>query len=155
MLSRLRSLFRGPQPAGPPETVRAFGPADTPITHDGVAEDEGGWRVSFSESRSAALFEVTEPGVEQCLLTYRAQLKTEDAQGRVYLEMWCRLPGRGEFFSKGVHQAAKGTTEWASYETPFFLKAGQRPDLVKLNLASEGPATVWVKNVELLKTPLE
>ena len=37
--------------------------------------------------------------------------------------MWCRLPGRGEFFSKGLHNKVQGTTDWASYEIPFFLAA--------------------------------
>jgi hypothetical protein len=69
--------------------------------------------------------------------------------------MWCRLPGRGEFFSKGLQQGVKGTTDWSSYETPFILKAGQRPDLIKLNLVGEGAGTVWIKEVELLRTPLK
>jgi len=68
--------------------------------------------------------------------------------------MWCRLPGRGEFFSKGVDQAVEGTTDWVSCEIPFYLKKGQRPDLIKLNLAIEGSGKVWIRDVELLKTPL-
>ncbi len=66
--------------------------------------------------------------------------------------MWCRLPGRGEFFSRGLNQTLKGTTDWASYEIPFRLKKGERPDLIKLNLAVEGRGKVWIKDVELLKT---
>ena len=68
--------------------------------------------------------------------------------------MWCRLPGRGEFFSKGAQQAVSGTANWARYEIPFYLKRGQKPDLIKLNLAVAGPGTVWLRNIELLKTPL-
>jgi hypothetical protein len=154
MLGFLKSLFKQPEPAGPPQKVRGFGPSDSPITQDGVSADEGGWRVEFQENRTVRLFEVPDPGVEQCTLAYRAQMKTENAQGRVYLEMWCRIPGRGEFFSKGFPQAVKGTTDWASYEVPFYLKRGQRPDLIKLNLVGEGAGTVWIKNVELLQTPL-
>lgn len=60
-----------------------------------------------------------------------------------------------EFFSKGLNQAITGTTEWASFEIPFYLKKGQRPDLVKLNLVIEGRGRVSMKDVELLKTPLE
>ena len=103
----------------------------------------------------ATLFVVIE-GKElgQCLLTYRAKLKAEAISGRAYLEMWCRVPGRGEFFSKGFHQAIKGTADWASCEIPFYLRKGQRCDLVKLNLMVEGGGKVWVKDVELLKTPV-
>ena len=98
--------------------------------------------------------EVENPAVEQCLLTYRAELKTEGLKGRAFLEMWCRLPGQGEFFSKGHQQAVSGTTNWGRYEIPFYLKGGQKPDLIKLNLAVEGTGTVWLRDVELLKTPV-
>ncbi len=33
--------------------------------------------------------------VDDTRLVYRARLRTEAVQGQVYLEMWCRLPGRG------------------------------------------------------------
>ncbi len=81
-------------------------------------------------------------------------MKTDGLAGRAFLEMWCRLPGRGEFFSKGLNQSVQGTTEWASYEIPFYLKKGQRPDLIKLNLIVEGRGRVWMKDLELLRTRL-
>jgi len=59
--------------------------------------------------------------VEQCVLTYRVQMKTESIQGGAYLEMWC----------------------------------GQRPDLIKLNLAVEGAGTAWIRDVEVLQTQLK
>ncbi len=107
-----------------------------------------------SRSERRPLFEVVEPAVEHCLLTYRADLRTSDLDRGAYLEMWCRLPGRGEFFSKGANQTVSGTTSWSSREVPFYLKAGQRPDLIRLNLAFEGAGTVWIRNVEVLRTPL-
>jgi hypothetical protein len=155
MFKWVKSLFRPPKPAGPPERIRLFGASDKPITEDGVDVEEGGWRIESQEKRTVRLFEVSEPGVEQCMLTYRAQLKAADVEGGGYLEMWCRLPGRGEFFSKGLHNKVQGTTDWASYEIPFFLKKGQRPDLIKLNLVFEGAGTVWMKDVELLRAPLK
>jgi len=155
VLSRLKSLFKQPEPAGPPEMLRGFTVSDAPLTRDGVTVDGDGWRIEFDEERSLRLFEFTDPHVDQCILTYRAQARTQGAQGRVYIEMWCRLPGRGEFFSKGLQQAVKGTTEWSAHDTPFFLKAGQQPDLIKLNVVSEGSGTVWIKDVELLRTPMK
>ncbi|HEV8306829.1 MAG TPA: hypothetical protein VGW35_04120 [Methylomirabilota bacterium] len=155
MLNWLRGLFSAPRPAGPPQRMRAFGPSDTPLTRDGVSADQAGWRIECREGRTIRLFEVAPgPGTAPCLLAYRVQLKTADAQGRVYLEMWCRLPGKGEFFSKGFQHAVKGTVDWGAYEVPFYLKAGQHPDLLKLNLVCEGAGTVWVKDVEVLRTPL-
>jgi hypothetical protein len=43
---------------------------------------------------------------------------------------------------------------FASYETPFFLRKGEKPDLIKLNLVLKRAGKVWVKDVELLKGPL-
>ena len=154
MLRWLKSLFSGPTPAGPPQVLRAFAANKATITQGGIWAEQGGWRIDASGEQSIRLFEVEDPGVEQCLLTYRAELRVEGLKGRAYLEMWCRLPGRGEFFSKGYQQAVSGTVDWARYEIPFYLKRGQRPDLLKLNLAVEGPGTVWLRNIELLQTPL-
>ena len=73
------------------------------------------------------LFELADPGVEDCRVIYRAKLRSENLDGRAYLEMWCRLPDGGEYFSKSVQNPVSGTTDWASYEIPFLLKKGQRP----------------------------
>ena len=73
----------------------------------------------------------------------------------IYPELWCRIPGMGEFFSKGLHQKVRGTNDWVSLEIPFYLKAGQSPDLLKLNLVFEGAGAVRMKEIEILATPLE
>ncbi len=155
MANWLTSKFKPPQPSGPPQTVRSFAPGtDDTLSRDCVTAEQDAWVVDAAEQQTVHLFEVKDPMVEQCTLAYRARLKTEGLAGRAYLEMWCRLPGRGEFFSKGLHQTVKGTTDWGSYEIPFYLKKGQRPDLIKLNLVVEGTGKVWIKDVELLMTPL-
>ena len=155
MLNWLKSLFKHRELVGPAKTVRAFSTSGQPITRDGVTVEQNGWRIDSRDKRTVRLFEVPQPGIELCMVTYRAQLKTANVQVGTYLEMWCQFPGQGEFFSKGLHHAVKGTTGWASYETPFYLMKGQRPDLIKLNLVCEGAGTVWIRNVELLQTPLE
>jgi hypothetical protein len=155
LLNWLKSLFAGPKPAGPPQVLRAFAADQPTITQPGIRVEDGAWHIDArAEEQTIRLFEVENPAVEQCLLTYRADLKAEALQGRGFLEMWCRVPGRGEFFSKGYQQAVRGTVDWARYEIPFYLKSGQKPDLIKLNVVVEGPGTVWLRNVELLKTPL-
>jgi hypothetical protein len=155
MFEWLKSLFNTPQPVGPPQEMVTFSISDRTITQELIIQQEDGWRVECSENQTIYLFEVPEPGIDQCMLSYRAKMKTQDVQGRAYLEMRCRLPGRGEFFSKGFHNAVSGTNDWASYEIPFYLKRGQKPDLVKLNLVLEGRGTVWIKNIQLLQTPLQ
>jgi hypothetical protein len=155
MLNWLKSPFSGPKPAGPPQVLRAFPPDQPTITQSGIRVENGAWQIDArAKEQTIRLFEVENPAVEQCILTYRAELKAEDLQGHGYLEMWCRLPGRGEFFSKGYKQAVSGTVEWARYEIPFYLKGDQKPDLIKLNVVVEGQGRVWLRNLELLKTPL-
>jgi hypothetical protein len=153
MLQWIKNLFQAPRPAGPPRTIRRFDGSAQPIARDVVAED-GGWRFAVSDARSVQLFEIKDPQIEQCVVTYRAELKSAALEGPAYLEMWCHFPRRGEYFSKGLHHALKGTNDWASFEIPFHLKRGERPDLIKLNLALEGPGKVWIRHVELSYTPL-
>ena len=155
MFEKLQSMFKAPQPAGPQTELRSFKISDVTITGESITVENGTWRLNVTKPQTIRLFEVANPRVEKCLLTYRAQLKTENLQGKAYLEMWCRLPGRGEFFSKGLRNAVKGTNDWASYEIPFYLKEGQKPDLIKLNLVSEGSGTIWIKDIKLLQTPLK
>jgi hypothetical protein len=150
----LKAMFRVPQPSGPEEVVRRFSTSDPTLSRDGVTIEGDGWVVDSREGQTVRLFEIEVPSVDQCRLSYRAKLRSEGLAGRAYLEMWCRVPGRGEFFSKGLDQPVKGTTDWGSCETPFHLKKGQHADLLKLNLVVEGPGTVCIKDIELLKTPL-
>ena len=149
-----RNLFKRPKPTGPPEVLRTFSSSDRPITQTGVTVEGDSFRIDVASEGSVPLFEIPDPSVESCVLTYRAKLRTADVERGAYLEMWCRVPDRGEFFSKGLHDKLRGTTDWSSHEIPFLLKKGQRPDLVKLNVAFEGPGTVWIRDVELLRTPL-
>jgi hypothetical protein len=151
MLGWLKSLL-SPQPADQARLLRRFGIADPTITVDGVIAEADLWRIDSTTERTVHLFEMPVSGLERCILTYRAQIRTIDSLGRVYLEMWCRVPGRGEFFSKGL-QHATGGSEWAAYETPCFLNAGERPDLIKLNVVCAG--TILIKGIELLHTPLK
>lgn len=151
LLSRLLGGSRVPKT---PVTLRRFTTADPTISADSLEVQGDSWLVDARANQVVRLFEMPTPDVEQCLLTYRATLKSEDLTGRAFLEMWCRLPGKGEFFSRGLNQTVQGNTGWSSYEIPFRLKKGQRPDLIKLNLVVEGYGKIWIKDVELLKTPL-
>jgi hypothetical protein len=154
LLTKLLARFRQPTPSGPPQLLRRFAPPASLLTLSGTMIEGDAWRIAVDQPQTIRLFELPDPGVEACLLTYRAWLKTEALQGRAYLELWCRLPGQGEFFSKGFQQAVSGTIDWTTVEVPFWLKRGQRPNLLKLNVAVEGTGTLWVKDVEVLQTPL-
>ena len=41
----LKSLFSRPKPAGPPQVLRAFSPANSTITQAGIRVDQDGWRI--------------------------------------------------------------------------------------------------------------
>ncbi len=127
------------------------------LTTSGVAFDEavtsdgdGALRLEAAQPTSFRLFEVEGVNVEDAVLTYRARLRTENVQGQAYLEMWVRVPGIGEAFSRGLHAPLSGTIDWTSQEIPFFLEAGQTADLVKLNVVIDGTGTAWIDEIHLL-----
>jgi hypothetical protein len=146
------SATAGPSPKA--QTMKTFTTADPAISKDLVVTEDKAWLADCKKAQTIRLFEVENPEVEQCVVTYRAKLKTENLTEQAYLEMWCRFPTKGEFFSRGLAHTVTGSNDWASYETPFFLKRGEKPDLIKLNLVVKGAGKVWVKDVELLKSPL-
>jgi hypothetical protein len=117
------------------------------------SEGKGSLKISLTEPAVINLFETGDVDVEEATIVYQAKLRTEDVEGRVYLEMWCHFEGKGEYFSRGLDSPLSGTNNWASLEIPFFLKAGENPDNVKLNVVGEGTGTVWVDNVRLVKRP--
>jgi hypothetical protein len=147
-------MFTAPKPTGPAEIIKRFFTADPTVSKDCIVEGDS-WLFICEQPQTVNLFEIENPDIEQCILTYKAQIRTEGLSGRTYLEMWCRFKGKGEYFSKGFNQALVGTNEWVMREIPFFLKKGQRPDAVKLNLVIEGKGRVWVRDIELLKIPIE
>ena len=135
---------------------------DGVLTRNGVQLDKqnssdgkGSLRIIASQPLTVRLFEVSGIDVEDARLIYRAKVRTENVEGLVYLEMWCHFAGKGEFFSRGLQTPLSGTTNWTTEETPFFLKKGEKPDYVKLNLVVKGKGTAWIDDIRLLKGPLQ
>lgn len=121
---------------------------DPVITGDG----NGSVRIRAEGPTTVRLFEVEGIDAEDTRLVYRARLRSEGLEGQAYLEMWARLPGKGEFFSRALQSPISGSTQWVSQETPFFLEKGQKPDLIKLNLVVDGRGTVWIDEVKLARS---
>jgi serine/threonine-protein kinase len=145
--------FSSTQPVPPSASVsitpiKKFSAADA-VLSESLTRQEGAWTATLKAPETLRLFEVTDPKADACRVFYRAKLRTQDFKGQVYLEMWCRIPGKGEFYSRGLDNALNGSTGWVSCETPFTLDAGQRPDLIRLNVMAKGTGTVMVKDVEL------
>ena len=155
VMSWLRARIAEPRPAGPARLLRRYTPAtDTPIHHSAISATSECWRVQTRGRRSFRLFELRGAGLEACLLTYRARMRSENVHPRAYLEMWCHIPDEGEFASRGIPTALRGDSGWVTCETRFQLKPGQRPDAIKLNLAFDGPGAVEISDISLTATPL-
>ena len=132
------------------------------ITQSGVQFDKevscdgnGSLKMVATEPTVVRLFELGDIDVENARLIYQAKVRTEGVEGQVYLEMWCHFLGKGEFFSRGLQTPLTGTTNWTTEEIPFFLKKGENPDNVKLNLVINGKGTAWIDDIRVLKSPLQ
>jgi len=118
------------------------------------SDGKGSIRVDADEPMVVPLFEVTDVSIENATLIYQASLQSQKLDGKAFLEMWVRLPGKGEYFSRGLDRPITGTTSWMTIATPFFLEAGQKPDLIRLNLVVQGKGRVWIDDVHLMRAPL-
>ncbi len=132
------------------------------ITQSGVQFDKdvssdgnGSLKITATEPTVVRLFELGDIDVENARLIYQAKVRTEAVEGQVFLEMWCHFPGKGEYFSRGLQTPLTGTTNWTTEETLFFLKKGENPDNVKLNLVINGKGTAWIDDIRVLKGPLK
>jgi len=135
---------------------------DGVLTRNGVQLDKqissdgkGSLKIIAGQPLTVRLFELSGIDIDDARLIYRAKVRTQNVEGSVYLEMWCNFPGKGEFFSRGLQTPLSGTTNWTTEETPFFLKKGDKPEFIKLNLVVNGKGTAWIDDIRLLKAPLQ
>jgi hypothetical protein len=149
-----RGGWTPPERTGPPTRVRAFTAQDGPLG-PGAAWRGDELEIRADQAGPVRLFEVEIPGVDQCVLLYRFRIKTEALKAPVYAEMWCRVPSKGEFFSRGLDQKVRDAHDWRTIEIPFYLEERQTADLVKLNLVFEGPGAVRVREIEVLQAPVK
>jgi hypothetical protein len=131
------------------------------ITQSGIEIDQnissdgkGSLRIDAEGPITVNLFEVQDIDIENARLMYQARVRSKGLQGQAYLEMLVHMPGKGEFFTRNVHTPATGTMDWTTMEAPFFLKTGQNPDYVKLNLVIAGTGTMWIDDIRLVKGAL-
>ena len=124
------------------------------IDKDISSDGNGSLRITSIKPTVIRLFDTGDIDAENARLIYQARLRTAHVEGQVYLEMWCHFAGKGEYFSRGLQTPLTGTTEWTTEETPFFLKKGENPDNVKLNLVINGKGTAWIDDIRLLRAPL-
>lgn len=140
-------------PPADENVLRAFSPGtDKPIATDAVKADGDEWVISVDEAQSVRLFEFPVKDFNAGRIEYIAQAKAEGVFGAAYLEMWVRLPGKGEFFSKAMDTPLKGESGWSTYSAPFFFQEGQIPESIRLQLTFVDKGTVRMRNVRVTQT---
>ncbi|MFO8061698.1 MAG: hypothetical protein R6U31_02095 [bacterium] len=115
-------------------------------------DSDGSCMLSADTSAVFSLFTVHNIDVENTAIVYSAMVKTENLKGRCYLEMWCFFPDKGRYFSRGLDNALTGNNDWTKITTPFFLKEGENPDSIHLNIVTQGSGTVYIDNITLQHT---
>lgn len=130
-----------------------IGRSDARFDEDISSDGNGSIVINADKPAVIPLYETGDIDIENAQLVYQAQVRTEGVTGNVFLEMWCSFPGRGESFSRGLESTVTGTTGWKTLQTRFFLKKGDNPDNVKLNIAIDGKGIVWVDDLKLIKEP--
>ena len=124
---------------------------DPNVSSDG----NGSLRVTASAPMTFRIYEMGPMAVDDARLIYQARVRTSDVKGRVYLAMWCHIPGKGAPSSQGLASALSGTTGWTVLETSFLLQKGERPENVGLNIVVDGTGTAWIDDIRLLQAPLD
>jgi len=121
---------------------------------DDVSFDgNGSFMVEATEPTTVMLYELGDIDVESAYIVYSAQLRTENVDGDVYLEMLCRFPDGEQYFSRAIETPVTGTSEWTAQETPFVLEAGQNPTGVSLNLVVDGTGKAWIDQIKVWRVP--
>jgi hypothetical protein len=168
ILSRAVANMFPASPSGPEHVIRRYSPdldvpisstPDIPLKNTGVHEIDGGWRFRTTTPHVFGLFDADIRHVGRGMLTYRAEVRTRDAGTTAYLEVGFRIPGQGEFFVKGTHDAIDGARRWRTLELPVLFRVDHCPSVVSLNLTFDSPGVVEMRNIELvwqeLSGPLE
>lgn len=129
----------------------------TDVTFDNMitSDNNGSLRINVNQPSTILLYETGDLDIENARLIYNAKVRTEGVEGNVYLEMWCQFTGKGEYFSRALQSPLSGSTDWSTQETPFFLKAGENPSNIKLNIVIDGRGIVWIDDIHLMKGPLK
>ena len=126
------------------------------ITQTGIQLDKnisddgnGSIRIESAGRLVIQLYSIDDVSVEGTQVVYEANVKSERLNGQAYLEMWCVVKDKGEYFSKGFDSVISETSDWKTIRTVFNLKKGEMPDQIKLNIVVNGIGTVWIDDIHL------
>lgn len=125
--------------------------ADATLSADGRASI----LVDAARPRVVRLVEFTPPpDLENRLLVARARMRPVLRNGRAYLQLWARVPGRDELPGRDLKLAYARTRDFADAGAQVRLEKGLAPDRVRIDLVVEGVGKVWLDDLRLLAEPL-
>jgi len=123
---------------------------DPAVSSDG----KGSIKITTAGPVTVPLIAAGDLDIEDATLIYRAKVRCEKLTGSAFLEMWCVFAGKGDFFSRGLDSAVSGTADWTVIQARFYLKQGENPTDVRLNVSINGAGTLWIDQIELVSAPL-
>jgi len=121
------------------------------LDHSVSFDGKGSVRVEATGPVVVPLLESGDLDVESAIITWTARIRAQELDGSAYLEMSCRFPDRGEYFTRGLAHGISGSKTWTLSRTSFVLRKGENPDNIRLNLIMTGPGVAWVDDVRLLR----
>lgn len=125
------------------------------IEEDSAMKTEGSSSIKITTKwpTVVCLGETSEVDAAGARLVYRAKVRTE-LEGEAFLEMWVKVDGKN-YFSRGLNDAIKGSSDWKELKTFFIFEKGQKPEKITLNLSVNGIGTVWIDDAVISKEPLK
>jgi hypothetical protein len=138
----------------------AHNPPGVPVAFDAdVSSDgNGSLRIDAREPTFVNLYQVwPEQDVDLSFrqLVYEAKVRTEDAQGDVFLVMQAEITsGPGAMPVVGRERAIQGTRDWTTLEIAAGNPGGTHLMGSTLQLHVDGPGTVWIDDIRLINRQL-
>jgi hypothetical protein len=102
------------------------------------------------------LASVRPPDLGRIGYAIRGQVRYNGVVGQGYLEMWSVAVDGQRFFSRtlaggGAGAALTGSSEWRTFELPFFLRGAASPSRLEINVVLPDTGTVTVGRLSLVR----
>ncbi len=110
-------------------------------------DGKGSIMITTDKPRVIEISRIDSLSISNKKIIYKAGLKSRNLMGNAYLEMWVVVPGKGEFFSRGLNDLLTGSTNWHYKEIPFFVDKESTVTSIRLNLVINGKGTVWIDDI--------
>lgn len=152
MLSWLKALLAPPTPVGAPRLLKSFKHNAVPLCPRAVPVAPGEWRLAERPSGFAALFQLKNPAIESCLVTFRAEVCADRPVPDAAVELLCRVPRQRRRVIRSLPHDLRPDEGWHFFEVTLHLERGEQPSLLRLGLVTGAPANLGLRNAMVLVT---